>query len=124
VSGVGISRQILYQRRDRLEHRQQQVEPASAAERQLRKENERLKKSLAEKTPQGGFFKGALQKIQPGAELGKLPGEPSLTLAVFGFAPTSLKQIAQILTPAEAIEAGSWVPRNVDSGKSFYCATL
>jgi transposase-like protein len=60
----GISRQILYQWRDRFERRQQELEPARAAERQLRQENDQLKKSLAEKTLEVDFFKGALQKIE------------------------------------------------------------
>lgn len=47
---LGISRQILYQWRDRIERRQQQLEPAKAAERQLREENAQLKQALAEKT--------------------------------------------------------------------------
>ena len=61
---LGISRQLLYQWRDKLEQRQQQLEPAKAAERQLREENDRLKKALAEKTLQLDFLKGALQKVE------------------------------------------------------------
>jgi transposase-like protein len=60
----GISRQILYQWRDRFERRQQELEPARAAERQLRQENERLKRALADKALEVDFFKGALQKIE------------------------------------------------------------
>ena len=61
---MGISRQILYQWRDRFEQRQQQLEPAKAAERQLREENAALRKALVEKTLQLDFLKGALQKVE------------------------------------------------------------
>ena len=61
---LGISRQLLYQWRDRLEQREHQLDPDKAAERQLREENAQLKKALAEKTLQVDFFKGALQKIE------------------------------------------------------------
>jgi transposase-like protein len=61
---MGISRQLLYQWRDRLEREQQQRDPAKAKEQQLRQENEQLKKALAERTLQLDFLKGALQKVE------------------------------------------------------------
>jgi len=61
---LGISRQLLYQWRDKFERRQQELEPAKAAERQLREENAALKKALAEKALQLDFLKGALQKVE------------------------------------------------------------
>jgi transposase len=61
---LGISRQLLYQWRDKYELRQQQLEPAKASERQLRQEVAQLKTALAEKTLQLDFFKGALQKVE------------------------------------------------------------
>jgi len=62
---LGISRQILYGWRDRFEREQDaQSEASQATERQLRKEVSELKQSLAEKTLQVDFFKGALQKVE------------------------------------------------------------
>lgn len=61
---LGISRQLLYQWRDKLERRAAELEPGKASERQLREENDRLKKALAEKALQLDFLKGALQKVE------------------------------------------------------------
>jgi len=61
---MGISRQLLYQWRDRLERAQARLDPAKSTELQLRQQLARLKQSLAEKTLEVDFFKGALQKIE------------------------------------------------------------
>jgi transposase-like protein len=61
---MGISRQLLYQWRDKWERGQAKLDPAQATERQLRQQVVQLKQSLAEKTLQVDFFKGALQKIE------------------------------------------------------------
>ena len=74
-----ISRQILYQWRDRFERRQAQLEPAKAAEQQLRQENAQLKKALAEKTLALDFLKGALQKVEALRQAGSGSGETAST---------------------------------------------
>lgn len=61
---MGISRQLLYQWRDRLERRQAKLDPEKASERQLREHVVQLRQALAEKTLEVDFFKGALQKIE------------------------------------------------------------
>jgi transposase-like protein len=62
---MGISRQLLYYWRDRLERKQaKEVDPAKSAERQLRQEATQLKKLLAEKMLEVDFFRGALQKVE------------------------------------------------------------
>jgi transposase-like protein len=61
---LGISRQILYQWRERFERREQQLDPAQSSERQLRQEVAQLKTALAEKTLALDFLKGALQKVE------------------------------------------------------------
>jgi transposase-like protein len=62
---MGISRQLLWYWRDRLERKQaKQLDPAKSAERQLRQEVSQLKKALAEKTLEVDFFRGALQKVE------------------------------------------------------------
>ena len=76
---LGISRQILYQWRDRFERRQAQLEPAKAAEQQLRQENAQLKKALAEKTLALDFLKGALQKVEALRQAGSGSGETAST---------------------------------------------
>ena len=59
-----ISRQLLYQWRDRLERKQAKLDPDKATQLQLREQVGRLKQCLAEKTLEVDFFKGALQKIE------------------------------------------------------------
>lgn len=76
---LGISRQLLYQWRDKFERRQQQLEPSKAAERQLREENAALKKALADKTLQLDFLKGALQKVEALRRASTGRGEPAST---------------------------------------------
>lgn len=60
---LGISRQLLYKWRDRLEPREQKLESHQAADRQLQQENEQLKKVLAEKTLEVDLLKSALERI-------------------------------------------------------------
>jgi transposase len=59
-----ISRQLLYQWRDRLERKQAKLDPDKASQLQLREQVARLKQSLGEKTLEVDFFKGALQKVE------------------------------------------------------------
>ena len=59
-----ISRQLLYQWRDRLERKQAKLDPDKATQLQLREQVARLKQSLGEKTLEVDFFKGALQKVE------------------------------------------------------------
>ena len=59
-----ISRQLLYQWRDKLDRRQAKPDPTQATELQLRQQVVQLKQALAEKTLQVDFFKGALQKVE------------------------------------------------------------
>ena len=61
---LGISRQLLYQWRDRLDAEQGKLDPAVVTERQLRHEIVKLKLALAEKTVQVDFLQGALEKIE------------------------------------------------------------
>jgi len=59
-----ISRQLLYQWRDRLQREKEKQDPAKARVEQLRQENAQLKRALAEKTLALDFLKGALQKVE------------------------------------------------------------
>jgi transposase len=61
---LGISRQLLYQWRDKLERKQAKLDPAQATELQLRQQVMQLKQALADKTLEVDFFKGALQKVE------------------------------------------------------------
>ena len=59
-----ISRQLLYQWRDKLAREKQKQDPAQATERQLRQENAQLKRALAEKALQLDFLRGAFEKVE------------------------------------------------------------
>jgi transposase-like protein len=59
-----ISRQLLYQWRDKLAREKEKQDPAQAPERQLRQENAQLKRALAEKTLQVDFLRGAFEKVE------------------------------------------------------------
>ena len=61
---MGISRQLLYQWRDRLQRDKEKQDPAKAREQQLRQENAQLKRALAEKTLALDFLKGACGKVE------------------------------------------------------------
>jgi len=61
---MGISRQLLYQWRDKLERQRQKLDPSKATELQLRQQVVQLKQALAERALQVDFFKGALQKVE------------------------------------------------------------
>lgn len=61
---MGISRQLLYQWRERFEREEEKLDPARARERQWRQRVAELKQALGEKTLEVDFFKGALQKIE------------------------------------------------------------
>ena len=61
---LGISRQLLYQWRDRLRQQKEQQDPAKARLEQLWQENAQLKKVLADKMLALDFLKGALQKVE------------------------------------------------------------
>jgi transposase-like protein len=60
---MGISRQLLYQWRDRLAREQEKLDPARATERQLREQIGQLKQALADKTLEVDFFRGACAKV-------------------------------------------------------------
>ncbi len=61
---MGISRQLLYQWRDKLQREQQKLDPGKASERQLREQVVQLKQALAEKTLEVDFFRGACAKVE------------------------------------------------------------
>jgi transposase-like protein len=61
---LGISRQLLYHWRDRLEPEQTKPDPAVVTEQQLRREILTLKQALGEKSLQVDFLQGALEKIE------------------------------------------------------------
>jgi transposase-like protein len=74
-----ISRQLLYQWRERLEREQEKQDPAKARVEQLRQENAQLKRALGEKTLQLDFLKGALQKVEALRQAGTGSGETAST---------------------------------------------
>lgn len=74
-----ISRQLLYQWRDRLEREKQKLDPARARVEQLRQENAALQRSLADKTLQLDFLRGALQKVEALGQAGSGSGETAST---------------------------------------------
>jgi transposase-like protein len=61
---LGISRQLLYQWRDRAAAEATKPDPATVTERQLRQEILKLKQALGEKSLQVDFLQGALGKIE------------------------------------------------------------
>jgi transposase-like protein len=61
---LGISRQLLYQWRDRLAAERVNPDPTVMTERQLRQEIVQLKQALGEKSLQVDFLQGALGKIE------------------------------------------------------------
>ena len=61
---LGISRQLLYQWRDRLDAEQARLDPSAVTERQLRQEIWKLQQSLAKRTLEVDFLQGALEKIE------------------------------------------------------------
>jgi transposase len=74
---LGISRQLLYQWRERREREQQKQ--AAAEHYELRRENERLRKLLSTRALEVDFFKGALQKIEALRRAGSGSGETAST---------------------------------------------
>jgi transposase-like protein len=58
---LGISRQLLYQWRDR--ERREQQKQFQSAEQRLRRENAELKKALGKKTLEVDFLKAACEKV-------------------------------------------------------------
>ena len=74
-----ISRQLLYQWRDRVERKQEQQDPSRARVEQLGQENAQLKRALAEKTLQLDFLKGALQKVEALGQASTGRGETAST---------------------------------------------
>jgi len=76
---LGISRQLLYQWRDRLEREKQKQDPAKQRVYQLRQENALLKRALAERTLQLDFLKGALQKVEALRQASTGSGEKAST---------------------------------------------
>ena len=61
---MGISRQLLYQWREKREREQQKLDPAKAGERQLRERVRQLEQALGEKTLQLDFLRGACEKVE------------------------------------------------------------
>jgi transposase-like protein len=76
---LGISRQLLYQWRDKQERLEQRVEPSEATVRQLRQQVEQLKQALGERTLQLDFLKGALQKVEALRQAGSGSGATAST---------------------------------------------
>ena len=76
---LGISRQLLYQWRDKLDRRQAKLDPAQATELQLRQQVVQLKQALADKTLEVDFFKGALQKVEALRQSGTRSGAMAST---------------------------------------------
>jgi len=74
-----ISRQLLYQWRDRVARKQAKLDPDKASQLQLREQVARLKQSLGEKTLEVDFFKGALQKIEALRQASTGSGETAST---------------------------------------------
>ena len=62
---LGVHRRTLYKWRDQLEPVEDgEGEPANLRERELRRQVTQLKRLVADKTLEGGFFQGALQKVE------------------------------------------------------------
>ncbi len=62
---LGVHRRLLYKWRDQLDPLDGvQDAPANSRESTLRKQNDRLKRALANKTLEVDFFRGALQKVE------------------------------------------------------------
>jgi transposase-like protein len=62
---LGLERKLMYNWRDQLDPREHGIKPgAQTREAKLEQENRRLKRSLADKTLELDFFKGALQKVE------------------------------------------------------------
>ena len=62
---LGLERKLMYSWRAQLEPREPGSKPApQTREAKLEQENKRLKRSLADKTLELDFFKGALQKVE------------------------------------------------------------
>jgi len=61
---MGISRQLLYQWREKREREQQKLDPAQAGQRQLRERVRQLEQALGEKTLQLDFLRGACEKVE------------------------------------------------------------
>ena len=74
-----ISRQLLYQWRDRLAREKAKQDPAKARIEHLRQENAQLKRALADKTLALDFLKGALQKVEAQRQAHTGSGETAST---------------------------------------------
>lgn len=74
-----ISRQLLYQWKERLEREREKQDPAKVRVEQLRQENAQLKRALAEKTLALDFLKGALQKVEALRQASSGSGETAST---------------------------------------------
>ena len=77
---LGVPRQTLYVWRDQEEASESQEQHESGPDPgPLQKENQRLKRLLAEKELEIDFFKGALQKIETRRQQAKAPGTRAST---------------------------------------------
>lgn len=62
---LGLERKLMYNWREQFEPREPDIKaPPQSREARLERENKRLKQSLADKTLELDFFKGALQKVE------------------------------------------------------------
>lgn len=62
---LGLERKLMYNWREQFEPREPGTKaPPQSREAKLERENKRLKQSLADKTLELDFFKGALQKVE------------------------------------------------------------
>ena len=80
---LGLNRSLLYKWRHRLEPPDTQVEGAASTqnsrESRLRREVNKLKRLLADKTVEVDFFKGALQKVEARGQQSDMSGEKAST---------------------------------------------
>ena len=73
---LGVHRRLLYKWRDQLEPVEDgEQPPANSREGELRKQINRLKRVVADKTLEADFFKGALQKVEARRQSNKPSGE-------------------------------------------------
>lgn len=77
---LGLERKLMYNWREQFEPRESDIKaPPQTREARLERENKRLKQSLADKTLELDFFKGALQKVEARRRQNKKSGGKTST---------------------------------------------
>ena len=76
---LGVHRSVLYQWRDQLLAMGKAEGEPQSADAGLRRENELLKRALAEKILEVDFFRNALQKVEARRQRDQTPGETAST---------------------------------------------